>query len=517
MRLTYNSIPMTVLHTPVPPSREVVKSPDDSTYLFTRWKIRVIAQLNPQHLSFSRGDPWTEPPVPTPGNAAATSDRALRHRLMQPRGVLILEDDSQPPIVILRAPNEGQVTDCQNGPMPTFFHIRSFMGKTWVVEFAIEACVNENENRPVLLSHRWRITHDVDQDFLSTTVHEGECQFDTARLQELGHFPDMYRGALFPYIPKGFRREAPQVVITEEGSRLLYRVVDRQTPGLNQNLTNTVDQSGPTIATRIEAFQRCGWARGSPSQNAAIANGLWNTYSNGLPSLLSGAQNVAGGGGPFAIAGLGVGQVQTFNNAFQQSNTPQFHNEVTVRAWGNGTHKRAGLLATCMRICLARLIPSNATPGFYLTGISVSATAELTGKFIELTAVRRSGPEAVGLASIDATMSFANNWNFGWVTNWLTGTDPFLPQGPWSYVWGALCGEDPAGNIETIVAPDVADLTIVSTSPNIRNPAPPNSNGSRGTWVGKLFAAQMMAMDAEKPADPQGSSDLDGTVTDETP
>lgn len=493
MKITYRGVPLDVVHTPTPPSRDAKYSPDGTTYLYHHWRLRVIAVLNPQNISFEAGDPAGDTPAATAGKAPAETDVNIRHYMMQPRGSLVVEDDAVPANELLRTPKDGFVTDSNNGPVPTHFNIITIYGsKSWLVEFAIEAFVNENHNDPVLLSHRWRIVHDIDQDDFSTITHEGEAIFNVEQLQSLGHFPDQYRGSLFPACPKYFRREPAQIVVSEDGSKLTYRVTDREV-GLNQG------EVVKDFAKRIEAYQTCGWARGAAGWAAAAASQLYGMGSSFFGNNVS---NFASGNVPQ----LGLSALQNISQAGQnvtQSMTPQFFNTIVCRAWGNRTHSRDDLLVLCTRVCVAKVLPAGAGASYMLTGMSVRVTTDLVGKFVEMTCTKQSGPEQTGLVNGQSQVGL------GWLTDWVGGTPAEVPTNPFVYARSLMYDEE-------IAAPDSPTKKAVTAS-DVANPIFPNSTASRGTWVGKLFANQLSSMDASKPPDPQSASDLNGTTTDQTP
>jgi hypothetical protein len=196
--------------------------------------------------------PLPPSPVLNRGSPAPITDVSVRHVLMQPRQQLVYAVGTNVLLVAPAANPDGTaaVADAANGPIPLACDVVQVSGnKTFLVDFAISAAVNESylyvNTPPVLLSHRWTRTEDIDTDMYSTVTTRGFARFRSDRLLFLGVVPDDFRGYLFVPPPPRCQRVAVHVEPSEDGSSIAYTLVDRMT---------YLRYAIPGV-TRVEAFQ----------------------------------------------------------------------------------------------------------------------------------------------------------------------------------------------------------------------------------------------------------------------
>jgi hypothetical protein len=397
--LHYNSISLEVLET-VECSRRIEYDSANS-YLWTRWRIHVRAYYNPFATSYT-GQPNQE--VAEPGSTPALTDETIRHRLSQSRKKLVYTmagpgaAPGQPPnlnvlggfggtLVILDCPPstfaggpggdqpnytggpaaDQYICDAAWGPTPIALNIRQIAGlKTWRVEYIIEACVNEcylyYSTPAVLLSHRWRMTSDIDRMGFTTRRVSGSCVFRSDVLRQKNLRPDDVRTALFHPIPMNSVRENVVVVAEEDPARYRYSFTDRE---CSHNLL-------VRHVARLEAFAHL--HRHLPS-TTDVAKSFWRPLLGGAKNLLNILGALEG-----ALPGLAV--------------------TVTVRAWGTRKASRALLRNVCQRVLMQKLPDPFLGQGGSVPAYSIDAEAiyDLCGRYVEMRATFGAGmPALVGL------------------------------------------------------------------------------------------------------------------------
>ena len=209
----------------------------------THYRIGVKAVYNPAATTSS-------PIPPAAGNMAIQSISDLRDASSTPRRQLFVRIGDQ---VLLNSPAmiPGQVAgtyfpcDARNGPKPiTPINVFSFHGiKSAIVAFEIETYLPTSlptfSPAPApILTHRWRMTEDIDDLNYATKTVEGVAVFSQAILQILNLgiqnsiafgpplVPDDYRPRLFHPIPDNCQRKNIRVAQSEDGLTINYSFQD---------------------------------------------------------------------------------------------------------------------------------------------------------------------------------------------------------------------------------------------------------------------------------------------------
>jgi hypothetical protein len=257
--LHYNGLQIQVIRTLSYVRRAVYDGP---IYLYTRHRIHVQGIFNPAATAYNVGA-VAGTPITFPGANPALTDQTIRHQLMQPRGKLIYTaagpDETGSPaifrdglggrnLVILDCPpstdpaqpdfggspgNNRYDCDAAFGPTPIDCTVRQISGtRTWVVEFVIEANVNEcfvqYSHPPVILSHRWRMVHDVDRRGFTRRTVMGHVILRTDVMRSMKVSPDAFRTHVFHPIPDNMVRENIRVTAEPDGERLDYSFSDQE-------------------------------------------------------------------------------------------------------------------------------------------------------------------------------------------------------------------------------------------------------------------------------------------------
>ncbi len=381
---------------------------DGPTYLYTRMRFRFRGTFNPNNFSWdlfdSLDNDGTFFPAFSRGGLPTQTLEAVRHFWSQPRGTLVYniggtalnggvglagisggQEAIHCPTDILGADSAGNPVayqfDCNNGPTPIALDVVEIKGeRTYLIDWTVECAVNEcflfktSRTLSALLSQRWTMEEDLDQDFFATRTIKGHAIFRSDRLQVLGAKADDYRAWLFHGVQNNFKRTVQQVLISEDGLRLDYVLIDRETPF---NLVPSVVGLG---VTRIEAFYTNGFSRGVGTEEFGLRAGRLGLEAFALVGL--GAFNDPFIGARRAID-LGL-------NAFDVylDNVPRFTQQLVCRVWGNRASTRATMLPVAINVMSSRigLVPIQLGSGH------INLTEDLMGKFIELSAMVRTGP-----------------------------------------------------------------------------------------------------------------------------
>lgn len=253
-RLIYNGIEISIQKVWTFDMRDVYTD-DHAEYLYTHYLIEVQGVINPQATSFLPGVPGDQRPQQQLGQTAGTTMIAIRHLLLQPRGVLTYDLGNDR---VLESPQRFRnvldntivraKTDAKNGPHPIDCKIAEFHGtKTLVITFKIETFIKEcvyskipsadgslvNAWTSPVLAHRWEMSESFDELFLSTRVINGWAVFRSDGL--LNPFgpgfplsPDDFRARMFHPIPDNFKRTHVDVAVSEDGLECRYQIVDEE-------------------------------------------------------------------------------------------------------------------------------------------------------------------------------------------------------------------------------------------------------------------------------------------------
>lgn len=169
------------------------------------------------------------------GYQATLTDVEVKTRLMIPRRKLIIGslDDKGRLIVWLESPKTGLLCDMAGGPKPISVDVISVagQGQTFGVHVQIETfqspCTYQSDR--ALISHRWQMTHDHNEDNYLTRTIEGEAVFNLGVVASSIFQPDWIRGQLFHPIPLGFQRRLGPISLSPDGTTLKYTVSDVDT------------------------------------------------------------------------------------------------------------------------------------------------------------------------------------------------------------------------------------------------------------------------------------------------
>lgn len=425
--LKYNSVILEIIDTQEM-RRESVLDPTGCQYLYTKWTIDVHCIYNPTATSYK-----DVPFGSSKGQLPAITDRAIRDRLLQPRKTLILKDGGPDDRTILETPAAGYSTDANNGPVPEECTVLAVHGtKTWAVRFRITACVNSCTSVPVVLSHRWKRYTDCDQDYFSMLVTEGEVHFNTARMIADSAYPDDFRRAFNHLIPSDCRREKIEVIPSDDGASLRYRLIDRET---------AFCLGKAAACTRVEAYQTFWWSR------VGMASGMARATAERGPGRIADGMRGDPGSLFSAIAGMigdaGMGAVR--------GDIPQLYDHVMIRVWGNKDNNRRQMMQTiALPLAFARIGPISGAKESELI-----VTQELHGKFVEVQLTHKSGPEGV----------FLGLFGLGGVLDWETRVNA-------------------AFRFESVE--EAGDTKYLFRSSSIGNPPPPRASETRGTLAVRL-------------------------------
>lgn len=189
------------------------------------------------------------------GRTAIVTDVELRTRLALPRQELVIWafDTNGQKIYWVRAPKAGFPCDPINGPKPLgppdVVDVTG-EGLTFGVHFQIEFATlpNPDASDQLVLSHRWQMTHESDDDHYLTRVINGEVVFNAALLEGFQIEPDWLRSQFFHPIPLGFQRLGPTVSLSPDGNVLKYEIADRD--------TSVTFDPGDSGASRMQIVER---------------------------------------------------------------------------------------------------------------------------------------------------------------------------------------------------------------------------------------------------------------------
>ena len=117
--------------------------------------------------------------------------------------------------------------DPGGGPFPEECRILEIVGdRTAIIQYRITFHVTDCNT--YVLSNRWRTTSHTGQDWLTTRITEGRAVLRLDKLLAFGYTADQFRSNFALGVPNGFIRKEVNVVATEDGRELYYRVVDKQ-------------------------------------------------------------------------------------------------------------------------------------------------------------------------------------------------------------------------------------------------------------------------------------------------
>lgn len=339
--LTYNDISMEVIRTNIV-SRVAEYADDGMTKLWDKWTIDIKAILNPAATSYATiaGKPVA---VGGDGELPGTTDNAIRHNLSMPRQLLTMVAGG---VKILESPGKtegGQrmVCDCKNGPFPEVYSINSMIGSVyWEVGFRITTyvseCKNVDDSRNAVISHSWASAETIDDLFYSTIIISGEAILRADAMHWNSINADEFRRQFFFPVPDNFQREAIQVELSPDGTRLTYSFKD---------VARNLNLGRDSIIVRADIAQQGGISHGTTARAAMQA----------APGLAM--ATISAGLGLAQVSGAGVGVYQGVMSAARAiiNNLPQYWFEVDVQLWGDRNARRSQLTRIALAIAQGQI------------------------------------------------------------------------------------------------------------------------------------------------------------------
>jgi hypothetical protein len=181
-----------------------------------------------------------KPAIPlAPPFAGATTAAAVQDTLLRPRQQLQYSVGGVP---VVTSPLPGYPLDSYNGPFPLYAHVTEMSGaRTFRVLFGLKTAVNEQSlyrsQPPLILSHTFKVEHQLGSQWFADIVTSGRVVFDSAvvaRAQAAGpglaQQMDDLRRLFVPVLKAGCKRESIKVRAEEDGVTINYEVVDRELP-----------------------------------------------------------------------------------------------------------------------------------------------------------------------------------------------------------------------------------------------------------------------------------------------
>lgn len=226
--------------------------------------------------------------IPVPRSGAAINETAVRAALNHPRQAFRLatgvESDSllggETLLECYPASNndpadanDANLIDVNNGPQPRGLRITNISNNNvFRVEYRIEICKLEcatngsNGNGTGVLSNRWSLVEDVDDNFYTTRTIQGRLRIATSRVNALD-----FRAYVVPKLHRGFRRQSMRFEVSANGLTLDYTIIDRETaftppyPATSWAMRHT-ETTGNGMVSTGEVHVRLGGARDTEKQ-----------------------------------------------------------------------------------------------------------------------------------------------------------------------------------------------------------------------------------------------------------
>lgn len=465
-KIFYRDIELKVVKTRQCQKRHL-KDPSNTDYTMTEWTFDVDCIYNPEATSVKHNYELNTVDQ-NPGHHPFETDDALQRYLSAPRGKLVVYGlgAGTGPVnqILVMSPISGMECDVMGGPFVEYCGVTKVHGlKTWLVSIRIVTYVNtclistlqSAMERKVLLSHRWKQYHDINEDHFATIINEGTAIFRMDALRKMSRHPDQYRGALVQAVPPGFKREQIHVTVNEPGNIVRYRTVDVQQP---------YNVSSGQPCTRIEALHTWSYSKMSPlsavvGEIPSIAQNFIN-YNTGSAQAAAGAvardpSMVASGYNQQVNSAVGLGNnVLNISTGFVQGTVEN----VYVRVYGNKQQRRAGFFFIAASITAGRL----STP--IVKTVEMVVKQHLTAKVLEMSTTVRAGLENAPQAIAETGFEGIAGLFTGGVANPTPDAVRFLaPRISLPESIGAIITNDPIDALPSIPMRD-----------------------GRGTWLGSM-------------------------------
>jgi hypothetical protein len=315
-------------------SIDPVKDPVSGVDLmYQRVTIEVSVVLNPFWFATNKMGAFPEGEV----NDRFVGDRMgltianLREVLMTPRKPLHF---SVGPDLVIQSPDYDTDTgdylpsDCKNGPHPLGCKVIDIVGdKSAMLFFKIETYVSYCEK--MLLSNRWTMSCDIDQEGYTTRTTRGKAVFRSDLLAQTGANPDDFRRFLLVPAQDQLRRINVHVGVSADGTELDYSVTDRET---------TYGLGADSAITRIEGNTTSG-GQIDITQLKDAMNVIGDTMGSAFASF-----NIFGVAGPAIIGGRAV-----YNHAI-----PQGRANCMVRVFGKRYASKERMAEVALAVAMDR-------------------------------------------------------------------------------------------------------------------------------------------------------------------
>lgn len=403
MKLAYNGITLGIVQV-IESSKTVEYDPTGQDYLWTRYRIAVEAIYNPDDPDFAvayttsptASDGRPNPvgsPVRNQTSSPVYTDIALRHRLMQPRGLLVVDFASDPdpkkqgqaavqlwlespPRVGSMNPTARRPCDMANGPLPQEDTIvrDAGDGRTFVVRFVVETCLNECQfdasqsagrvetPPPPLLSNRWTASMTYDAAGYATRVFAGTAVFraDVLRTiqQDGGSYwaPDAWRLEILPDVPVNSIRYVDELKQAPDGFTYTYSVRDVEQEVSYVDQPATMGFNGNPI--RLPGRR----PRSIRSISCEVVRQFQTASTReALPAFLNSLQQAAwgfgGGGGGSVVQQAAVTAVARSVAILDTLNTllPTYSETAVCTIRGTRNSTKTGLLRTAYAVVFGQL------------------------------------------------------------------------------------------------------------------------------------------------------------------
>lgn len=301
-------------------------------YVYTKFRLNVRCWLNP---ATQADTPQTESPTGglltggiLNGPGPVISDVALRNNLLQPRQRLVF---SFLGVNSLVSPLPGFTVDSTGGPIPVSCNVQQRSPKTWVVDWVVETNLNETYvmkgqpiSSPFILAQLVKMSQDINEDYFTTRVIEGQALFNLDALVQNQLVPDDFRNLLVVPPPFDYKREKVEVQNDpDEPGLIRYRVVDRQLPF----------GWGGSHVSRVKAVHSIRTTKANPGSS------LWGGIGKGIADL----SDLRPGSGMKEVVGSWFDTM------------PVSIHRIDVDVWGDPLSRRSGLEAFARQIVGARL------------------------------------------------------------------------------------------------------------------------------------------------------------------
>jgi len=195
--------------------------------------------------------------LPNPGASGwrgpIITDRELELFLRTPRQKLIVWafDTDGTPLTWIESPRGNLQSDAKLGPVVIGCHVRGGPNSnSFFVNMDIRTWITpcEDASDRAILSHRWRMTHNEDENHYLTRQIDGTVVFNATLLVKANIPPDWFRKQFFHPIPLGFKRSLGPITLTEDGTTLKYSYSDTD--------TSVVFDASDTGATQMEIVEK---------------------------------------------------------------------------------------------------------------------------------------------------------------------------------------------------------------------------------------------------------------------